>query len=75
MAGAVQHLSQEALTRDAVVKALQNLEMMPGDLIRTLSTNNHLSDAAVRVAIWYLISQNELELSSEQKLRLVHAGD
>jgi len=72
MAGTVTPpLSQEALTRKAVVEALQNGEMTPGDLIRVLSNDQHLPHAAVRVAIWYLISQNELELSSEQKLRLV----
>ncbi|HWZ45049.1 MAG TPA: hypothetical protein VNW97_16360 [Candidatus Saccharimonadales bacterium] len=75
MAGtAAQPLHPEAMTRDAVVEALQDGEMMPGELIKTLSDKKHLPDAAVRIAIWYLISQNELELSSEQKLRLVRAG-
>lgn len=49
---------------------LRNREMTPSELIEALA--GQLSDADVRVAIWYLISQRELELSADQKLRLVH---
>jgi hypothetical protein len=74
MAGtAAQIHHPEALTRHAVVEALKKGEMMPADLIKTLSDERHLPDAAVRVAIWYLISQDEIEFSSEQKLRLSRA--
>jgi hypothetical protein len=63
----------EAFTRQCVVEALRKGEMMPAELIKTLSDEKHLPDAAVRVAIWYLISQDEVAFSSEQKLRLSRA--
>lgn len=66
--------SPEAITIQAIVEILRNGELSPSDLIRTLVENRKLSDTAIRVAIWYLISQNELELSEEQKLRLAHAA-
>lgn len=58
----------ERLTRP-VRNALREREMTPSELIQALA--NQLSDADVRVAIWYLISQRELELSADQKLRLL----
>jgi hypothetical protein len=64
----------EDLTMQAIIETLRNGELSPSELINTLVEHLNLSDAAIRVAIWYLISQNELELSAEQKLRLVHAA-
>lgn len=57
----------ERLTQP-IREALRDREMTPSELIQSLA--NQLSDADVRVAIWYLISQHELELSADQKLRL-----
>ena len=51
---------------------LRGGEMTPSELIQALS--GQLSDEEIRVAIWYLISQNQLELSADQKLRLTHAA-
>lgn len=51
---------------------LQGHEMTPSELIQALS--GQLSDEDIRVAIWYLISQNQLELSADQKLRLTPAA-
>ena len=58
---------------DDVLEALRNGEMSPSELITTL-TRRDISDAAIRMAIWYLISQNQLELSEDQQLRLIHAA-
>lgn len=55
-----------------VRNVLRDGEMTPSQLIEALS--DQLSDEDIRVAIWYLISQNELELSADQKLRLTHAA-
>lgn len=67
--------SPDALTIQAIIETLRNnAELSPSDLIRTLVENRKLSDVAIRVGIWYLISQNELELSADQKLRLAHAA-
>jgi hypothetical protein len=51
---------------------LRDREMTPSELIGALS--NQFSDEDIRVAVWYLISQNELELSADQKLRLTRAA-
>lgn len=57
---------------DDVLEALQRGEMSPSELIQTLAVKD-ISDASVRMAIWYLISQNQLELSDNQRLRLAAA--
>ena len=67
------HVTPEAL-KEAVIEALRDGEKTPSDLIDALTRQKNLFDADIRVAIWYLISQNELELSAEQKLRLASAG-
>lgn len=51
---------------------LRDREMTPSELIGALA--NQFSDEDIRVAVWYLIAQNELELSADQKLRLTHAA-
>ncbi len=67
--------SPEAITIQAIIEILRESgELSPSDLIRTLVEDRKLADTAIRVAIWYLISQNELELSADQKLRLAHAA-
>jgi len=72
---ATQHPHPEADTMQAIREALKSGELSPSDLIQAVvSSHQGLTDAAIRVAIWYLISQNELELSAEQKLRLAHAA-
>jgi hypothetical protein len=72
---AVAQPSPEATTIQAITEALRRAqELSPSDLIREVVENHQLSDAAIRVAIWYMISQNELELSADQKLRLVPAA-
>lgn len=66
--------SPDAVTTQAILETLQHGEVSPPELIKTLVEKCSLSDAAIRVAIWYLISQNKLELSADQKLRLAHAA-
>lgn len=66
--------SPEALAIQAIIETLGNGELTPSELIKTVVEERHLSDAAIRVAIWYLISQNQLELSADQKLRALHAA-
>lgn len=59
----------------AVREALRDRELTPSELIQALANQaNQVSDADIRVAIWYLISQNELELSADQRLRLVQSA-
>jgi len=57
-----------------VIEALRGGEMTPPALIEKLTQERRVSDAAIRVVIWYLISQHQLELSPEQRLRLAPAG-
>ena len=57
---------------DDVLEVLQRGEMSPSELIQALASRN-ISDADVRTTIWYLISQNQLELSDNQRLRLAAA--
>lgn len=72
MAGMAAHPLPNLPIND-VIEALQGRQMSPSELIAEL-THKDLSDAAVRVTIWYLISQNQLELSEDQQLRLVRAA-
>jgi hypothetical protein len=60
-------------TIKAVIDAIGEGEMTPSQLIETLAKKS-FSDVDIRVAIWYLISQNRLEFSESQKLRVVHAA-
>ncbi|HTD24538.1 MAG TPA: hypothetical protein VK738_17905 [Terriglobales bacterium] len=72
MAGmAVQQPHPESSIRDEVIEVLRGHEMTPSELIANLAKEKSLSDVAIRVAIWYLISQNAVEFSADQKLRLV----
>ena len=68
MAGMASPLNPD-LPIDAVLEVLQSGEMSPSELIQALLGKN-ISDASARMAIWYLISQNQLELSDNQRLRL-----
>ena len=63
------HCRPEAL-KEAVIEVLRDGEKTPRELIDTLTRQKTCFDADIRVAIWYLISQNELELSAKQKLHL-----
>lgn len=71
---AVAQPTPEATTIQAILETLKAGELSPSDLIKIIVEKQKLSDAAIRVGIWYLISQHLLELSADQKLRLATAA-
>jgi hypothetical protein len=68
------HPTPQAIATQAIIETLGNAELTPAELISAVGEQRNLSDAVIRVAIWYLISQNQLELSADQKLRVAHAA-